>query len=92
VLSPQSKVEGIKHEFSTIDHVVEDVSTLSLMSKNYALNWRRGEEPIRLYINTRREGQVTAADIDTQKKATIMNKNLVIATFQKKRNSKWSWK
>lgn len=66
------RIPDVKHEFSTVPHVIEDVTMVILNLKKVRFRYQR-EEPIRLSINitpdmSRGTGDnyfVTAADIDT---------------------------
>jgi DNA-directed RNA polymerase subunit alpha len=74
------KIEGVRHEFSTLPGVVEDVSDIILNVKKLRL--RLDEDgPTKIFINVNKKGEVTGADIITEGKAEIANKNLVIATL-----------
>jgi DNA-directed RNA polymerase subunit alpha len=74
------KIEGVQHEFSTLHGVVEDMADIILNVKK--LRFRMEEDgPIRLLIDVNKKGEVTGADIVSDGKAEIVNKNLVIATL-----------
>ena len=76
------KIEGVLHEFSTIQNVVEDVPELIVNLKNVRLKFDGNEEKI-LRINFKGEGEVTAADIQTDGTVEILNPDLHIATVSK---------
>ena len=73
------KIEGVLHEFSTIPNVVEDVPELIVNLKNVRLKFDENEEKT-LRINFKGEGEVTAADIETDGTVEILNPDLHIAT------------
>lgn len=73
------KIEGVLHEFSTIPNVVEDVPEVIVNLKNVRLKFDENEEKI-LRINFKGEGEVTAADIETDGTVEILNPDLHIAT------------
>ncbi len=73
------KIDGVLHEFSTIPNVVEDVPELIVNLKNVRLKFEENEEKI-LRIKFKGEGEVTAADIETDGTVEILNPNLHIAT------------
>jgi len=73
------KIEGVLHEFSTISNVVEDVPELIVNLKNVRLKFDENEEKT-LRINFKGEGEVTAADIETDGTVEILNPDLHIAT------------
>ncbi len=76
------KIEGVLHEFSTIPNVVEDVPELIVNLKNVRLKFDGNDEKI-LRINFKGEGEVTAADIETDGTVEILNPDLHIATVSK---------
>ena len=73
------KIEGVLHEFSSIPNVVEDVPEIIVNLKNVRLKFDENEEKT-LRINFKGEGEVTAADIETDGTVEIMNPELHIAT------------
>ncbi len=76
------KIDGVLHEFQTVDGVVEDATTIMLNLKGLALiNHSKEEKVIRL--NVKGEGIVTAKDIDKDADIEIVNPNHVIATISK---------
>lgn len=73
------KIEGVLHEFSTIPNVVEDVPEVIVNLKNVRLKFDGNEEKT-LRINFKGEGEVTAADIESDGTVKILNPDLHIAT------------
>ena len=73
------KIDGVLHEFSCIPNVVEDVPEVIVNLKNVRLKFDGNEEKI-LRINFKGEGEVTAADIETDGTVEILNPDLHIAT------------
>ena len=73
------KIEGVLHEFSTIPNVVEDVQEVIVNLKNVRLKFDGNEEKT-LRINFKGEGEVTAADIESDGTVEILNPDLHIAT------------
>jgi len=63
------KIEGVLHEYSTIDGVQEDVISIMLSLKDLAVTLNAKDEAV-LTIDKEGAGQVTAADI----KVTMMLK------------------
>ncbi|WP_028781739.1 DNA-directed RNA polymerase subunit alpha [Thalassobacillus devorans] len=74
------QMEGALHEFSTIDGVVEDVTTIILNLKQLALKIYSDEEKT-LEIDVQGEGKVTAADITHDSDIEVLNPDLHIATL-----------
>ncbi|MCF6411827.1 DNA-directed RNA polymerase subunit alpha [Pseudalkalibacillus salsuginis] len=76
------QINGVLHEFSTIDGVVEDVTTIILSLKKLALKIYSEEEKT-LEIDVQGEGVVTAADITHDSDVEVLNPDLHIATLSK---------
>lgn len=77
------QIDGVLHEFSTIDGVVEDVTSIILNLKKLALKIYSDEEKT-LEINVQGEGVVTAADINHDSDVEILNPDLHIATLNER--------
>ena len=76
------KIDGVMHEFQTMDGIVEDVTTIVLNLKNIAVK-NNTEEPVILKLYSDKEGVVTAGDIDENPDVEVINKDQVIATIAK---------
>ncbi|GGG90936.1 DNA-directed RNA polymerase subunit alpha [Staphylococcus pragensis] len=76
------EIEGVLHEFSAIDNVVEDVSTIIMNIKKLAFKIY-SEEDKTLEIDVRDEGEVTASDITHDSDVEVLNPELKIATVSK---------
>ena len=78
------KIDGVNHEFQSIDNVVEDVTDIVLnLKKILIVSTKR--EPITLQIKATKTGVVTAADIQADANITIVNPEQVICTLDTKR-------
>ncbi len=76
------KIDGVMHEFQTIDGIREDVTTIVLNLKNVVLkNHTEEVQTLKLYADT--EGVVTAAAFTGNPNVEIVNPNQVIATLSK---------
>lgn len=76
------KIDGVVHEYSTLDGVQEDVVDILLNLKGVALRLNSKTETV-LTLNKSEEGVVTAADFDTGHDAEIVNPDHVIAHLTK---------
>jgi DNA-directed RNA polymerase subunit alpha len=76
------KIEGVNHEFQSIDGVVEDVTDIVLNLKKILIVSEK-REPFSLSIKVSREGAVTAADIQADANVKIVNPEQVICTLDK---------
>jgi len=78
------RIDGVKHEFQSIEGVVEDVTDIVLNLKQVLIKSTK-RDPIRLAINADKEGVVTAADIQADSNITIVNPKQLICTLDRKR-------
>lgn len=76
------KIDGVAHEFQTMEGVVEDVTTIILNLKNVVVKNHTEEEKV-LRLSVSGEKTVTAGDIQTSADVEIMNPDQVIATVSK---------
>ncbi len=76
------KIDGVLHEFQTIDGVYEDVTTIILNLKGVVFK-NHSNEAKTVTINTTKEGEVTAADIEHDADIEVINKDKVICTLAK---------
>ena len=76
------KIDGVQHEFQSIDGVVEDVTDIVLNLKK-VLFVSESREPVNLLIDVNREGTVTAADIQLAANVSIVNPDQIICTLNK---------
>ena len=76
------RIDGVMHEFQTIDGVVEDVTAIILNLKGVVLK-NNSDEIKTLTLDVNEERVVTAADIKTDADVEIMNPEHVIATLSK---------
>ena len=75
------KIDGVLHEFSTIDGVKEDVTEIVLNLKGVILKVH-GDEAKTIYIDASGKGVVTAGDIKVDSDVEILNPEHVIATLE----------
>ena len=74
------KIKGVQHEFSSAEGLKEDVVDIILNLKQLAVRVFT-DEPVTLHISKKGPGEVTAADIEANSNAEIMNPELVLATL-----------
>jgi DNA-directed RNA polymerase subunit alpha len=77
----EAQIDGVLHEFSTIDGVREDVLEILLNLKGVALNMGSREEAM-LSLKKQGPGVVTAADIEATHDIDIVNPEHVIANLE----------
>ena len=76
------RIHGVLHEFQTIDGVYEDVTTIILNLKGIVIK-NHSNEPKVVRINTTKEGEITAGDIEHDADIEIINTDKVICTLSK---------
>lgn len=77
------KIDGVKHEFDTIDGVKEDVITLLLNLKRIRLAMH-SDEPLTMSLKVNKVGIVTAKDIVAPSQIEILNPEQPIAEITAK--------
>ena len=76
------KVDGVMHEFQTIEGIVEDVTTIVLNLKSIVVK-NNTDEVKKLTLSVNEEKTVTAGDIITDGEVEIINPDQVICTISK---------
>ena len=76
------KIDGVMHEFQTIEGVVEDVTSIILNLKDVVLKNNSEEDKV-LHLYADKEGEVRAGDIEADPDVEIINKDQIIATLAK---------
>lgn len=74
------KIEGIDHEFSTIEGIKEDMVSLILNLKRVRLS-SESKEPVEIRLKAKGEKKITAGDFDVPPEVTIANPDLHILTI-----------
>ena len=74
------RIDGVMHEFQTMDGIVEDVTSIVLNLKNVVIK-NNSSEQVTAHLSVSEERVVTAADIVSDSDIEIMNPDQVIATI-----------
>src|SRR5689334_11261530 len=77
------RIDGVLHEFTTVEGVKEDVTDIILNLKELVVS-SDADEPVVMYLRKQGPGEVTAADIAPPAGVTVHNPDLHIATINKK--------
>jgi DNA-directed RNA polymerase subunit alpha len=77
------RIDGVLHEFSTIDGIKEDVTEIILNLKGLVVS-SDIDEPVVMYLRKQGPGSVTAADIQPPAGVEVHNPELHIATLNDK--------
>jgi len=77
------KIDGVAHEFSTIEGIKEDVVTIILNLKKirFKLDGEDGQAPVKVFLKASGLGEVKAGDIETSKNIEVLNPEQLIATL-----------
>ncbi|MFQ6164940.1 DNA-directed RNA polymerase subunit alpha [Limosilactobacillus reuteri] len=73
------QIDGVLHEFSTVEGVTEDVTQIILNLKKVSLKFD-SEDQKNLELDVKGPAEVTASDIQGDNEVTILNPDLHIAT------------
>ncbi len=76
------KIEGIQHEFTVIEGVVEDVTEVVLNLKEICLRMHIDADKL-LYVKKEGPGELKAGDLQVDADVEVMNPDLHIATLDK---------
>jgi DNA-directed RNA polymerase subunit alpha len=74
------KIDNVMHEFSTIPHVLEDVTQIVLNVKNLILR-SHSKAPKTIYIKATKKGTIKAKDIITDETVEVLNPEQHLATL-----------
>jgi DNA-directed RNA polymerase subunit alpha len=77
------KIEGVQHEFQSIEGIVEDVTDVVLNLKKI-LFVAEGRDTVNLIIDVEKDGPVTAGDIQLVNGISVVNPEHVICNLNKK--------
>jgi DNA-directed RNA polymerase subunit alpha len=78
------RIEGVAHEFSTIEGVKEDVTDIVLNLKGVVCRMHSDASEVEAPLVITGPGDITAKDIDLPAGVEILNPDLHIATLEKK--------
>ncbi|MFD1261803.1 MULTISPECIES: DNA-directed RNA polymerase subunit alpha [Entomomonas] len=79
----EAEIDGVLHEYSTIEGVQEDVIEILLNLKGLAVKLH-GRDEVTLTLSKKGEGVVTAADIQLEHDVEIVNPDHIIAHLSNK--------
>ena len=77
------KMDGVQHEFQSVDGVVEDITDIVLNLKKVLIISHKAD-PVTLTLEVEREGEVTTADIAPAEGIEIINPEQLILTTDRK--------
>ncbi|MEX0658450.1 MAG: DNA-directed RNA polymerase subunit alpha [Egibacteraceae bacterium] len=77
------RIEGVLHEFSSIEGVKEDVTDVILNLKDLVLR-SESDQPVEIFLGGEGPGEITADFITAPADVEILNRDLHIATLNRK--------
>jgi len=77
------KMDGVQHEFQSVDGIVEDVTDIVLNLKKILIVSHKSEN-VTLTLDVEKEGEITASDISSCEGIEIINPDQVILTTDTK--------
>ena len=78
------KINGVKHQFSTLEGMKEDIVEFIMNLKKVRLTIE-SNEPVKMTISKKGPGEVLAGDIDVPSGVSIVNPDLVLANLADKK-------
>ncbi len=75
------KVDGVHHEFTPIPHAKEDMTQLILNVKQLRFKVHDSDQPIRVHLEARGRGTVTAGDIQLPAQVELINPDLYLVAL-----------
>lgn len=75
------KIDGVAHEFQKIDGVIEDVTAIVLNLKNVVIKNHSNDYNLILRLQSDKEGEVLAGDIEADADIEILNPDALICTL-----------
>ena len=74
------RIDGVKHQFSTLTGLKEDIVEFTINLKKIRIHYT-GEKPAKLVLVKSGPCQITAADVETPAGVEIINKDLVLGNL-----------
>lgn len=78
------RIDGIRHQFSTMEGLKEDIVELLLNIKKLRIQYR-GDEELTLKLEAKGSGEIVATQIKTPSGVEIINKDLILANLTDKK-------
>lgn len=79
------RIEGVKHQFSTLEGLREDIVDFILNLKKVRIKIYESDKPVKLTLSVQGPKTITAADIDSPAEVEIVNKDLHLGSLADKK-------
>jgi DNA-directed RNA polymerase subunit alpha len=81
----QVKIAGVRHQFSTLEGLKEDIVELILNIKQIRLKYK-GEKPVKIKLDVKGPGEVKAGDLETPAGVKIVNPEHLLGKLADKKS------
>ncbi|MBI4100525.1 DNA-directed RNA polymerase subunit alpha [Candidatus Microgenomates bacterium] len=81
------RIDGVKHQFTTLKGLKEDILELILNLKKVRVKIYDTDKPVKLILSARGPKKITAADIESPSEAEVMNGDLYLGSLADKSSS-----
>lgn len=82
----QVKIKSVRHQYSTLPGLKEDIVDFCLNLKRVRFKVKRGQGPFKALLELSGPGQIKAGDIKTPAEIEVVNKDLVLGNLATKKN------
>lgn len=82
----QVKIKGVRHQYSTLPGLKEDIVDFCLNLKRVRFKVKRGQGPFKAFLEASGPGEIKADDIKTSAEIEVVNKDLVLGSLATKKN------
>jgi len=80
------KIKGVRHQFTVLTGLKEDIVELCLNIKQVRLRIKRGKGPFKIKLDAHGPGEVKASNIQTPSEVEIINKDLILGSLADKKS------
>ena len=81
-------IDGVQHEFSTLEGVKEDVINIILNLKRVVFKMDTSEDALTVILNTKKTGEVFAKDLEVPSQVEVLNPDQYLFTLNGKKEIK----
>jgi len=82
----QIKVKGVRHQFTTLPGLKENIVELCLNIKEIRIKIKKGKGPYKITLDSKGKGVVKAGNIKTSPEIEIINKDLILGSLADKKS------
>lgn len=82
----QIKIKGVRHQYTTLPGLKEDIVEFSLNVKRVRLRLKQGQGPFKAILEVQGPGEIKAGDIQTPAEIEVVNKDFVLGHLATKKH------